>query len=331
MAGTSVGQKQSPTPLAEMREDIHVLELGVRRLQGRKAGILDLLALRSRLEGHMAAHEETSSALRAERTRIETIDSILRREARAVVREAASAGGLEAARLAQSPPKEHWWWYLDRQVSEQRRARLVKTGTLVGGAAILLVVIGLVLNSVLGGDPAQKEAYSYAGAGEQAMRDGDNAAAISEYEKAVAAEPSLESAHVALGVLYALEGRTAESEEALATARALVSSEADLAMSLARAYQTAGEAETALVRAEEAVALAPESAQAYLTRAGIYEDLDQRAKALSDLELASTLAQEQGQGELAAMAKMRYGMLVQQVPADMFSGEPVTSTNATQE
>ena len=163
------------------------------------------------------------------------------------------------------------------------------------------------------------------------MRDGDNAAAISEYEKAVAAEPSLESAHVALGVLYALEGRTAESEEALATARALVSSEADLAMSLARAYQTAGEAETALVRAEEAVALAPESAQAYLTRAGIYEDLDQRAKALSDLELASTLAQEQGQGELAAMAKMRYGMLVQQVPADMFSGEPVTSTNATQE
>ena len=151
------------------------------------------------------------------------------------------------------------------------------------------------------------------------MADGQYDEAIAEYALALEAEPSMSEANLALGVLYELSGRTTESEQALAAARDALGSEAAYAMNLAQAYARVGLVQRALSYADEAVNLEPESPQAFLIRAGLYEQINSRAEALADLERATVLAQEQGEDEIYVLARMRYGMLLQQVPGDAFA------------
>lgn len=82
-------------------------------------------------------------------------------------------------------------------------------------------------------------------------------------------------------------------------------------MVLARSYSSVGEYERALGYANEAVALAPDSAQALIIRGGVYEATERRAEALADYELSATLAQEAGEDALYVLARMRMGMLLQ--------------------
>ncbi|MBM3187922.1 MAG: tetratricopeptide repeat protein [Chloroflexi bacterium] len=321
MTSMTTGDEGRLVPLAEIRERVRELETGLRRLKGSGAKAVALLELRSRLEGEVSAHEAKGVDLRAERGRLNSIDDILKREAATLVRQAAAGGGLAAARQRLNPPESEWWWWLDRQVSEGRRKQLTKLGIMVGGAIVVIAVI-LGLNALLtrrSGD----DALAYVSAGEQALRNRDYDRALTEYERAVTVDPKASEAQIALGVLYEMKGRTADANKALAAARELLGNELDYLLALARAYQTAGQLDQALAQAEAALALDPNSAQAYLTRAGIHEDLGNRVQALQDLERTATLALENDQAELAAVAKMRLGMLSQQVPADMFgTGEP---------
>lgn len=316
-------------PMGQVRDKLRELEVGVRTLKGKKAKVLELLALRSQLEKAVGGHEDAGHDVRAERTRLETVDNALTREAATIAREADAAGGLAKAREGRRPPEEHWWWWLDRQVAEARRKKLTRLGVTVGSIVAVALIVGLVFSLIGGQSGAEKRAYSHTSSGEQAMRNGDYEAAIAEYEQAVELLPSLDSAHIALGVLYEIQGRAEDSGKALAKARELIGNEADYEMALARSYQTAGLLDKALTHAQRSVELAPNSGQAYLVRAGIYEQSGDKPKALADLERAATLAQENGQAELAAMAKMRLGMLSQQVAGDLFSGGVVTATATT--
>ena len=318
---------QVATSVTQIRREINELAVGAANIKRRREGVVELLRLRSQLESSVRDHEEAGLELRPERTRLKTIDDIFTREAKTILRQAKASGGLAAARDKEEPPEDHWWWYLDRQVSEARRKQVIKVGSLTAGAIVVILVGSLLMNRFSGTGVPDKKALGYVSAGEQLVRTGDYTKAIVEYEQAVKADPNLGDGYVALGVLYDLEGRADESREALATARDLIGDEADYLVTLAQAYGAAAASTgedspaymSALTYADQAIALAPNSTQAYLIRAGIYEAAKQRAEAVADLERAGDLAQANGETELQALVKMRLGMLLQQVPDNAFT------------
>ena len=322
---TGRSEGQVSMSIARVREGIRELEIGVANLGGRGAKALDLLRLRSQVEASMVEREAAGVDAHSEKTRLQTIDSVFAREAQAIVRAARASGGLEKAREAEHPPESHWWWYLDSRVAEDRRKQLIRTGSIVAGAAIIILVAFFVMNRLSGTSSAEKRARELVATGEQALRSGEYDKAITAYSEAVAAMPSLAEAHVALAVLYDLEGRTAESEQSLATARGLMADEGGFLTTVARTYGDAGAYEKGLTYADQAVALDPESALAHLIRGGIYEAAGDRAGALTDLQRAVDLAQANGEDELLVLAKTRLGMFSQQAPADFGSPSPTPS------
>lgn len=122
------------TASAHLREMLHEIEVGLADLRGRREGVLDLLRRRDEIEAELARLLDRGVDLRAERSRLETVDNVMRRRARAILRELLGTGGLPAARREQDPPSEHWWWYLDRYVAGSVQQRAIRIGAVLVGA-----------------------------------------------------------------------------------------------------------------------------------------------------------------------------------------------------
>ncbi len=308
------------TAAAELRDMIHEFETDLVDLDGAGGDVIDLLRRRDKIGEEVSRLESEGLDLRPERTRIETIDNILSREANTIASEARAAGGLQAARKEEHPPESHWWWYLDEFVAEKRRKKIIKTATIVVSVLVVLITGNFLMDRFFGPSPQEKEARIYVNEAEQQFREGNYQQAIEEYERAVAITPSDGQAQAALGVLYELQGRPEEAEEAFRAAEDALGSRLEFLMTLAQTYMTAGEYDTALGKANEATELAPEAPRAYLIRGSIYESMEERAKAIDDFQRSADLAQSAGQDALYVLAKMRLATLLQQAPSSFPGG-----------
>jgi len=306
--------KEAATAAVKLREMLRELEVGVANLKGKGAAVLDLLKLRDQVEAEMA-HLAEEMDLRPEKTRLETVDSILTRKTADIMRELRDVGGLVGARHKENPPEERWWWYLDAFLAEKQRKFAIRTTITVVGVLVLLVVVNYVMNRFFGMDPVEKKAYGYVASGEQYMMRGEYDKAIGEYEKAVATLPSVGDAHVALGVLYELKGEKEKAQAAFTAGEATYPNRTDYLLALSRTYQSVNQLDKALEAAQKAIELSPDSAYAYLIRGGVYEALDDIQNALNDYDKASTLAQEQGQDTVYVLAKTRFATLLQRAGA----------------
>lgn len=330
----AIEERRAATELVRLRDKIRELEIGVANIRGRGKGVADLLRLRDEVEEGMRALSEDEAApdLRPERTRMDTIDNMLLGRAPHILGELMRFGGLAAARgerpafggmtpLETRPADDHWWWYLDEYVAQRRRKAAIKTIAVVMGLVAVLLVGNWVMNRYFGLDPVEREARGYTMEAEQLFRSGDLEGAIAAYEKALTVVPSMEDALVMLGVLYEVTGRQQESEEVLARAREAIGKRSEYLLILSRSYMDVGEMEKAMAAVQEAIALDPESAQAYLIRATIYESQNEVALALEDLEKSGSLAQAQGQDSLYVLSRMRMAMLLQRGPASSMPGQ----------
>jgi tetratricopeptide (TPR) repeat protein len=308
----SIQETRMATRAVQLREQIRELEVVAAGFQGRSAdNARGLLTLRDSVEKELSALEEQGMDLRPERTRVKTIDNILVRKAQGLERALGSTGGLAGARRDVQPSDDQWWWFLDEYIAEQRRKSAKKFITIFVVAAVLLIGGNWAMNRFFGMDPVEREARGYISSAEQALAMGNFEEAIAGYQQAIETQPEMSEAHIGLGVLYALQGRDEESQQALARAEELVGDRSMYLLALSRAYSSIGEMDQALEAAEEAVELSPRSAQAYLIRGGVYEAIGRRAEALTDYELSGELAREQGEDALYVLARMRMGMLLQ--------------------
>lgn len=316
----AVEDSRVSTAAAGLRDMIHELETDLPDLDEAGEGVVDLLRRRDQIAEEISRLESEGLDLRPEKTRIETIDNILSREASTIAREARAAGGLQAVREEEHPPESHWWWYLDEYVAEKRRKKVIKTVAIVVGVLVVLISGNFLMDRFFGLSPREKEARVYINEAEQQFREGNYQQAIAEYERAVEMTPSDGQAQAALGVLYELQGRSEEAEAAFKAAEEALGNRLEFLMTLAQTYMTAGEYDTALDRANEAIELDPEAARAYLVRGSIYEAMDERAKAMDDFQRSADLAQSSGQDALYVLAKMRLATLLQQAPSSFPGG-----------
>jgi tetratricopeptide (TPR) repeat protein len=310
----NINDTRRPTASDRFREKIGAFEIALADLRGRREGVLDLLKLRDELEEDMATLAEEGLDLRAEKTRLETINNGIYRRAGAIVRELRAVGGLAEARRIENPPEDHWWWYVDLDVAEKQRKSAIKVTAIVVGVAVLLLTFNYVMNKFFGMDPVEREARGFANVAEKHLSYGEYDEALPLYEQAVAVHPGLADVQIMLGVLYEKDGRLDEAKKALAAGEAAIGDPADYYITLARSYQSIGETDVALEKVQMALELKPESAQAYIIRGGIYEETGKEAEAVQDYGHAASLAQEQEQSAIYVLARMREGMLMQRAP-----------------
>jgi tetratricopeptide (TPR) repeat protein len=308
------------TAAAGLRDMIHELETELVDLEDKGRDVIDLHRQRDQIAEEVSRLESEGIDLRPERTRIETIDNILSREANVIAREAREVGGLPAVREEENPPESHWWWYVDEYVADKRRKKVIKTVAIVVGVLLLLVTGNYLMDRFFGLSAQEKEARIHINEAEQQFRESNYEQAIKEYEKAVEITPSDGQAQASLGVLYELQGRQEEAEEALKAAEDALGDRLEFLLTLAQTYMTAGEYDTALQKANEAIELNPDSARAYLIRGSVYENTEQRAKAIEDFQRSADLAQSTGKDALYVLAKMRLATLLQQAPNSVPGG-----------
>lgn len=306
---------KATTSLVGLREMIRELEIGLAALRGKGQDVARLLHLRDRAGVEVERFEqEEGMDLRPERTRLDTVDNIIQRRTPAIMYELRASGGLAAIRQAENPPEERWWWFVDLNYNQQVRRRLIRSSAIFVGIVVLLLAFNYVMDKRFGLTPTQKEARGLASSAESYIMQGNLADAKTDFEKAVAVDPTMGDAQAQLGVLYELDGQTDKAQAAYAAAEAAIQDRVLYLLTLARAYQNVAQLDKALSLCDEALALDPESPHATLTRGGIYEDMGDNVKALDDYERAGSLASARGEDALYVLSRTRMGMLLQRGP-----------------
>lgn len=261
-----------------------------------------------RLEGELGVD------LKPERTRLETVENILRSRASLVVRRA-GASRLELERERVNPTADEWWWRMDLSVAAERQRRLRRFAMYGLAAATVLLIATLAYNMFLAPSPQEQALAETVSEGESLLIAGDFEGARKEFEAALQLAPDDASNHMYLAVALEGLGKTDEAAEHFAQGRDLSESEAAYHANLALIYYRVaanGSDEYALSRTEEeanaAIAADPDSALGHFALASAYEIKGDVAKAIEEFETASSLSTD---ASLTVLARMRMGMLMQ--------------------
>jgi tetratricopeptide (TPR) repeat protein len=297
-----------PNSSAVLEERIDALEISLGAPS--ETDLARILQERSSLETELASLKLLGRDVRAERSRLDTLDNAIRSRAAMLVGLADRSGGMAALRAQAQPAQDHWWWWLDGDVAESRRSDARRTIGIVVLAAIVLFVVGFAMDR-LGGSPEEQKAATHSAQGANRISQGDYTGAIEAYEESVTVIDAQPEIWASLAVLYETQGETAKAAAALARAEELVADTAALESVLARSYELVRDCEAALQHGERAVAADQAFPQAYLARGSALECLEQWEPALADYQRAADLALEQDQDGVYVLAKTRLGMLVQ--------------------
>lgn len=322
MAGSQVQDLERPQFKAETADDLRELitqaELIVANLRGARARAQKLLFLMDTIQDLMARLQETGVDLRAEATRVETVERILLAKDSVLVSEMARQGGLTRFRELVKPAPGQWWWYLDNRVAERQRA-LLRKGLFVAGGLLVALLIFHVLYTYgpLRPDPKQVAAMDKTGKAEQALQQGDVAQALVYYREAAEILPEDIEICVWVGVLEERLGNAEAASQAYAQAEQLAGDRAVFLYTRGTAYQQLGALDLAEADAQAALELRPDYAEGYFLLAGVYESRGDAARAIDAFEKAAAYAEQKNNSALVVMAKYRMGMLMQSAPAMM--------------
>jgi len=298
----------------ELRRMIRRCEVAVAQLEGSGAQALSFLKLLDEIKALMEYLEARGADLRPERTRMRTVESLLRSKANVLVKEVKAVGGLARARQEVKPDESRWWWYLDREVAERRWRKMLRWLAIGSAVAVLLVAGVLAYRTFLAPSPEEQMLQRHLARAAQLHEEGDLAGALAEYEAARALAPDEPEICLWLGVLYEAEGRDEEAAAAFARARELIGDEVEFLVQRGMIYGQAGKLEAALADAKAALALDPESATAHFLLGSAYEAQGDLSKAVKEFEKAAQLAQQAGNSALSVQARMRAAMLLQKAP-----------------
>ena len=298
----------SHTPADEMRDLLDSAERRLTNLRGTGKDVVQLLDWLDRIAVLAAQAEIDGADLRPELGRLQTIEARLRERAALIVREAGAE--LHRARLEAEATPDRWWWYVDEIAAAAWRRQLRRLGLVALGIAGVVFVIWFVFYVLYPEDPKVAAVQRLQGVAERSLNKGDLPGALAAYEEAVQTDPEDPSLVIWIGVLQEQLGQKEISVQKFNEAETMFGDHLRFLLERGRAYAILGLNDAALADFDAAVALNPESAEGQLLRGGILEAQGKVDEALAAYELASSAAQE-NQPELAAVARMRLGTLLQ--------------------
>ncbi|NOZ28350.1 MAG: tetratricopeptide repeat protein [Chloroflexi bacterium] len=311
------------TPADELRELLDRVERRVANVSSASTDeVFELLEWLDRIVTLIEDLEADGMDLRPERTRLESVEGMVRSKAGIIVRKVKL--GLAKRREEVRPDESHWWWWLDQYVLERTRARIRRIAITVSVVVILGAAAYLILTRLFPTDPRVEKAHELQLAAERMVMDGQWAEAEQQFLQALEYTPDDLMLWTWLGVVREEQGNQAGAEEAFARARQLADSEVEFLLARGQIYSQVREGEKAEADAKKAIELEPDSARAHFVLASAYEVLGKNYEAIQEFQKAADLAADKDP-QLVVLARMRMGMLMQ-LPSAPFGTETVTAT-----
>lgn len=300
----------------ELRDQIDELEAMIGRLEyglGKEALVIPDLF--DSISTSLAAFQAEGQSMRAENARLDTVSARFNRKAKVFLREIGGARVLEDARRTRQPDPESWWWFADQLVANKRRDQIRHLLRVGAGVTLVLLVLFVLYQRFLAPDPATRERLEHQHNAEDLAIEGDIAGALSEVEQALVVAPGAPYLAVFKGVLQQDLGQDVASGETFAAAEAAFDNREDFLLARAQAYLLLDQPEAAVVDAQEAVKLNPESASGYMLLGRAYEYMEDYLEAMFAYEQAIDLAEAQDDFQLAGTARVSVGILMQRLQA----------------
>lgn len=316
---------EAKTPIGELRVTLSRLEaqigkLGVTPLDHPE----DILVLLDQAWTLFKDLQERGAELTPEHTRMTSIEEQLHSKRRQLLRALGGARTLQELRATHQPPEEHWWWFIDVALADERRTRLRQT---TRGAIVGILILGVLIAAYqlfLAPDKATQQRMTHELAAEEALGAQDFTTALEEVNMALSLAPGDSDLLTLKGVALALSGREVESEGVFEQALQAAGDLETFHIARARYFLIAHRAELALEDAQLAIEANPKSAMAYFQMGNAYAELGRVPEAAESYEKAAALAQETGETQLEAMARVQlaYLSMVPSLPTGTSSPTP---------
>ncbi|UCC85722.1 MAG: tetratricopeptide repeat protein [Anaerolineales bacterium] len=299
----------------ELRHHLNELEARTGRLGhglGREALTIPLVF--DTVSTALISFQAEGHSMRAEVARVEAVSAALKRKAPVFLREIGGAGDLEQARRLHHPDPANWWWFLDQLVVDRRQARLTWWLRLAAvSVAILLLLIAL-YQWLLAPDPATREQIRHQQAAERLASEGDFQGALREVEQALAITPENPHLIIFRGGLQKKLGQQTQAEETFAVAETAFGDLESFLLARGEMYLLLNQAVDAVDDAQAVIARNPDSAAGYMLLGRSYQWLEDYPAAIAAYQQAATLADNQGNFQLAGTARVSAGILEQRLP-----------------
>lgn len=309
---------QMSTPGAELRQ---ALDRAERQLPSLRAGELgDYLRSLDRIEQLLDMLTAEAADLRPEMTRWLDLQTRLGARGSQLVKLAASEGGFGSLRRA-NPPATGAWWRLDELVAQERKRSWTRAATTLAAIALVLVAAAFVYQRFLAPSPEVVRVIGAINDVEQLALDRrwDEAAAL--IDVALQETPGEPDLLIWAAVLAERRGEADAAAGYRARAEQAVGDPMQFLLTLGMRRLQAGDLEGAEAAAVAAQAINPDEAQATFLLASVAEVRGEIPVALELFQRTADLADETDNSQLTVVAKMRYGMLLQQF---QFSADPAT-------
>lgn len=248
----------------------------------------------------------TSDAdVRAEEARLNTVEERMIKNAKPIV---AAAGGEQrfvALRQEINPGARERWWLLDEEVAAARR-RTIQRIAIALAALVVIGVLGFLFRGVLfPPDPIGDAVY----AAQTALRDSNVPKAVQAIDLALSTAPTNTTLLIWKGALLERQNNPA-SATTFEVAKSNLT-EKDFLLEKAQVNLVLGNYDQVIADMTQVINTTPDPAEAHFIRATAYESKNDPARAIQDLETAADIAQRTGNDTLFATARVRMGVLMQ--------------------
>lgn len=282
-------------------------------IQLRRDNVEPFLQLLDSIDRRFTQLASSGLDLRPEQTRWNSLQGRLQREAGRVMRAADAAGGLASLR-ARNAPAQGLWWHLDAVAAADRRRSIRRLGAAIGTAVASLALIWSLFTFVIPADANSVITSEAITELRQLAFEArwEHGLAVIEEAKALLTEPHAELL-IWEAVVRGKLGQDARAEEALDEAKALVPSDRQVSFwwTLGMVRLDIGDLEEARAAGREALALDASDPQGYFLLGNVAEVEGDVPAAIELFEKSYQLALESGANELAVIARIRMGTLLQ--------------------
>ena len=274
--------------------------------------IMKMLTLRDEIENLLLNLEKRGTGLEADKVRLETFDTIIRKKMKMVYRKLTASLNPLPYREERKIPRSHWWWYLDELLRE-RRVRARKRWLIRGGiAAVALLAVYIILTKIV---PQPKQSVIYQGKARELYQEGELDEAIEIYKKAQDLEPDDSTIPLMLGIIYEDKELLDKANSYFERARLLSSQKIDFYNSRGMVYFQMGKLDKAVLDTKKALELDSNSAFSHFLLGNIYEMENKITEAILEFQIVSDLDQNP---QLTVMARFKMGMIMQRAPLRSF-------------
>jgi tetratricopeptide (TPR) repeat protein len=297
------------TPTAELRELLDRAERQLPVLD--TGGLADYLRSLDRIEYLMSSLTADSVDLRSEMTRWLDLQARLGARSPQLAKLAQPLGGFAALRAA-NPPAEGLWWRLDELVSAERKRNWTRWLTTGLAVVAFLAAAAFVYQQWLAPSPEVVLAVSAVNDVEQLAMEQKWDEAFAITEQSLQRLPDNPDLLVWAGVLSERRGDPAAAATYLQRAEQALADPLRYQLALGMRRLQAGDVDGSEAAAQAALAINPNEPQGVFLLANAAEMRNQPLQALDLYEQTAALAEESNP-QLTVVAKMRYGMLLQQM------------------